>query len=95
MEVKYSRKFVRQLNQYKQDEKLLQAIAKKIKHFQSVTSTIGIHELVQIRKTSAHYRIKIKLSNRIVYRIGISILHNAIWFACIEKDKKRFYRQFP
>lgn len=95
MEIKYSRKFIRQLNQYRQDEKLLHTLTKKIKHIQSVSSPADIHELVQIRKTSAHYRIKVKISERIVYRIGISIFHNAIWLACIEKDKKRFYRQFP
>ena len=94
-ELKFSRKFIRQLRQYKDDEKLLHILAKKIKHIESVSSADGINELVRLRKTSAHFRIKIKLSDKLVYRIGISILHNVVWLASIENDKKRFYRQFP
>ncbi|HLG36397.1 MAG TPA: hypothetical protein VI757_16080 [Bacteroidia bacterium] len=95
MELKYSKKFVRQLRQYRNDEKFFQILSRKIRHIESVNSPAEISELVRIRKTSAHYRIKIKLSDRIVYRIGISVFRNTVWFASIENDKKRFYRQFP
>jgi hypothetical protein len=95
MELKYSNRFVRQLKQYRQDEKLFLLLGKKIKHIQSVDAAADISELVRIRKTTAHYRIKIKISERVVYRVGIAIHNNAVWFACIENDKKRFYRQFP
>lgn len=95
MELKFSKKFVRQLEEYKNDEKLFQILSKKIKYFESVSEPAAIHELVQIRKTTAHFRIKIKISDKKVYRIGISILKRVIWLACIENDKRRFYKQFP
>lgn len=95
MELKYSRKFIRQLTQYRQDKNLAHVLARKIKHIEKVSVAAEINELVQIRKTSTHYRIKIKISEKSVYRIGIKILNNRVWFACIEKDKKRFYKQFP
>ena len=95
MELKYSKKFVRQLKEYKNDEHFFQILSKKIKHFESVSAISEIHELVQIRKTTVHYRIKIKVSDKKVYRIGISIFKHVIWLACIENDKKRFYKQFP
>lgn len=95
MELKFSNKFTRQLKQYKNEKKLFQNLASKIKHIKSAVSISEITELVKIRKTSIHYRIRIKISERKVYRIGIIILHRTIWFACIENDKKRFYKQFP
>jgi hypothetical protein len=95
MDIKYSRKFIRQLKQYKEDEELLQYLAKKIKHIRTASAVSEIYELVPIRKTTSHYRIKVKISERIVYRVGIKILRRVIWFASIESDKKRFYKQFP
>jgi len=95
MELKYSKKFVRQLKEFKHDVKLFQSLSKKIKYFQSVSTLSEIQELVQIRKTTVHYRIKIKVSDKKVYRIGVSILKNTVWLASIENDKKRFYKQFP
>ena len=95
MELKYSNKFVRQLKRYNHDKKLFQILARKINHIESVSSSSEFHELVRIRKTSAHYRIKIKITDKIVYRIGISIHRNTLWLAFIETYKKRFYKNFP
>ena len=95
MELRFSKKFVRQLKKYDGDEKLMQLLAKKIKHVQSVSASSAISELVPIRKTASHYRIKFKISDLTVYRLGLQCYHNTVWFACIEKDKKRFYKQFP
>ena len=95
MVLKYSRKFISQFKKYDDDKKLLQLIGKKINHVKTVSSASEISELVPIRKTNSHYRIKFKITEKIIYRIGISILDNTVWFACIEKDKKRFYKQFP
>ncbi len=95
MELKFSKKFIRQLERFQYDKKLYRLLAAKIKFIESASSESEISELVQIRKTNTRFRIKIKISNRIIYRVGINILHNKIWFACIENDKKRFYKQFP
>ena len=53
MELKYSKKFVRQLKQYKHDDKLFQILGKKLRHIQSAADIDELTELVSIRKTTA------------------------------------------
>jgi len=95
MEYEYTKKFKKDLLRYKTNEELIHILGKKIQHIAKTTSTKDIHELVTIRKTKAHYRIKIKISESEIYRIGIAVLKNKVWVACIDKDKKRFYKRFP
>lgn len=95
MEYEYSNKFLKDLERYKNKRQLLNIIGRKVQHIKKAESTNEIHELVSIRKTKSHYRIKIKLSEKEVYRVGIVILKKTIWFACIDKDKRRFYKRFP
>ena len=70
MVLKYSRKFIRQFKKYDDDKKLSQLVGKKINHIKTVSSVSEISELVQIRKTTSHYRIKFKISDKIIYRIA-------------------------
>jgi hypothetical protein len=95
MEYEYAKKYLKDLRRYKNNKALLSIVAKKIQHISKAKSLGEITELVAIRKTKSYYRIKIKLSENNVYRIGIAVLKNTIWFACIENDKKRFYKKFP
>ena len=74
---------------------MIRIIGEKVNHIIKVESAEEIHELVSIRKTTSRYRIKIKLSDEEVYRIGIVILKNTVWFACIDVNKRRFYKRFP
>lgn len=74
---------------------LISIVAKKIQHVSKAKTLEDITELVTIRKTTSHYRIKIKLPDKSVYRMGIKVLKNTVWFACLENDKKNFYKKFP
>lgn len=95
MELKYTNRFLRDLKKYKDEKDLIQIIGKKANGITKASSADDIHELVRIRKTSSHYRIKIKISDKTVYRLGIIILRNTVWLASIESDKRRFYKNFP
>jgi hypothetical protein len=95
MELKYTNKFFRDLKRLKNDKTLIYTIAKKANNIKAASSIKEIHELIRIRKTQAHYRIKIKISDKLVYRIGVVAIKNTVWFACINNDKKRFYKGFP
>jgi hypothetical protein len=95
MEYEYTNKFVRDLKRYQNNKDLIHIIGQKINLVIKVKSAKEIIELVPIRKTTSRYRIKIKFSKEKVYRIGIVILKNTVWFACIDDNKKRFYKRFP
>lgn len=94
MEYEYTKKFEKDLQRYKNNPALIRIIGKKIKHIIRSASIDEIQELVPIRKKISRYRIKIRLAENRIFRIGIVVLKNTVWFACIDKDKKRFYKRF-
>lgn len=94
MEYEYTNRYERDLLRYNDNEELILAIAKKVIHVTKIDSIDELHEAVLLRKKTSRYRIKIKLSPDEVYRIGIIVLKNTVWFTCIDKDKKRFYKRF-
>ncbi|MBI3501105.1 MAG: hypothetical protein HY063_04860 [Bacteroidetes bacterium] len=94
MEYEYTNRYERDLLRYTDNEELIHIIAKKVLHITRIDSIDEMHETVVLRKKTSRYRIKIKLSQDEVYRIGIIVLKNTVWFTCIDKDKKRFYKRF-
>ncbi len=95
MEYEFTNQFVKDLKRFATNKVLLNIVAKKIQHVAKADSLDDITELIAIRKTTSHYRIKIKLPDKTKYRIGIKVLRKTVWFACLENDKKRFYKNFP
>ncbi len=94
MEYEYTKRYERDSLRYKDIEELIHAIARQILHVTKIESIDEMLEAVVLRKKTSRYRIKIKLSPDEVYRIGIIVLKNKVWFTCIDKDKKRFYKRF-
>ena len=94
MEYEYTNRYERDLLRYKHIEELIHSIGKKVLHVTKIDWIDEMQEAVALRKKTSRYRIKIKLSEDEVYRIGIIVLKNTVWFASIDKDKKRFYKRF-
>lgn len=94
MEYEFTRQFAKDLKSYTDDKSFLQTIGKRVNETNRADSINEIHGLKDIRGTTAHFRFKIK-TNKAIYRIGIKLLKNVIWFACIDNNKKRFYKRFP
>ncbi|HTA26251.1 MAG TPA: hypothetical protein VK809_00570 [Bacteroidia bacterium] len=76
------------------DSEFVHLLAVKVKHITKVASMEDIDGLVPIRKTTTNYRFKIK-TNKSTYRVGIKRIKKIIWLACIDNNKKRFYKRFP
>ena len=94
MEYEFTKQFAGDLRRYKTDQQFIHSIGKRINETIVALSIVDIHGLSQIRGITVHYRFKIK-TKEAVYRIGIKRLKKVIWFACIDNDKKRFYKRFP
>ncbi len=94
MEYNYTNRYERDLLRYKNNDELIHSIGKKVFHVTKIDSIEEMHEAIPLRKKTSRYRIKIKISPDEVYRIGIIVLKNTVWFTCIDKDKKRFYKRF-
>ena len=94
MEYEYTNQYERDFLRYKNNEELIHSIGKKVLHVTKINSIDELSEAIALRKKTSRFRIKIKLSPDEVYRIGIIVLKNTVWFTCIDKDKKRFYKRF-
>ena len=94
MEYEFSDKFIRDLKSFRHDKEFVHLLGAKINETIKAKSLKNIGGLVSIRKTKVHYRLKIK-SSKEIYRIGLKLLNNVIWFSCIDSNKKRFYKRFP
>lgn len=77
---------------YSDDWELLQLLSGKIREVEKAISPDEISGLVPIRQRRVYYRFKIT-SRKTLYRIGIKILHNKVWFVIIDTYKKRFYER--
>jgi len=94
MEYEFTKQFLRDVKRFHRDDKFVHHLGAKINHTFNAVSIDKIDGLVSIRGTAVHYRFKIK-TDKCVYRIGIKRLKKIIWFACIDNNKKRFYKRFP
>lgn len=94
MEYEFTNQFLKDLKRFRKDARFLQHLGAKINHTFKTESIDKIDGLEPIRGTTIHYRFKIK-TDTFIYRIGIKRLKKIIWFACIDNNKKRFYKRFP
>jgi hypothetical protein len=94
MDYEFTNEFLKDLKHFGPDSKFLQQLEAKINHTFNVTSIGRIDGFVPIRGTTTHYRFKIK-TDKTIYRIGVKRIKKVIWFACIDNNKKRFYKRFP
>jgi hypothetical protein len=94
MEYKLTNQFLKDVKSFGGDNNFVHLLAAKIKETVTATSFDQLDGLVSIRGTSAHYRFKIK-TDKTIYRIGIKRFKKVVWFACIDNNKKRFYKRFP
>lgn len=93
MDYKLTDGFIKDTKSYGHDRDFLHLVAGKIKETVKAKSFEDISGLVHIRGRETHYRFKIK-TRKTIYRIGIKVLGNTIWFARLDNDKKRFYKRF-
>lgn len=94
MDYEFTNEFLKDLKRFRSDQRLLQHLEAKINHTYNSISIEELNGFVPIRGTTTHYRFKIK-TNKSIYRIGVRRIKKVIWFACIDNDKKRFYKRFP
>lgn len=93
MEYEFTKSFDKDLESYKHDREFLRLLGGKVNEIGRANSFEDITGLVPIRGRETHYRFKIK-TRKTTYRVGIKLLTNRIWFARLDKDKRRFYKRF-
>ena len=94
MDYEFTNEFLKDLKRFRPDRKLLQNLEAKINHTYNSASIEQLDGFIRIRGTTTHYLFKIK-TNKTIYRIGVKRIKKVIWFACIDNNKKRFYKRFP
>jgi|HubBroStandDraft_5_1064220.scaffolds.fasta_scaffold1565908_2 hypothetical protein len=94
MTYEFTNQFLKDIKRFGKNKKLIHLLGAKIKETNLADSIDGISGLQIIRGTAIHFRFKIRTETTI-YRIGIKKLKKVIWFACIDSNKKRFYKRFP
>ncbi len=94
MVYEFTNQFLKDAKRFHKDSKFVHLLGAKINETLNANSIEGIAGLQLIRGTFVHYRFKIKTDSS-VYRVGIKSLKKVIWFACVDSNKKRFYKRFP
>ncbi|MBI3501110.1 MAG: hypothetical protein HY063_04885 [Bacteroidetes bacterium] len=93
MEYELTKGFIKDARKYKHDHELSALLEARIKETAKAATLENLSGIVPIRGRDTHYRFKLKTRNA-TYRIGIKLLSNIIWFARLDKDKRRFYKRF-
>lgn len=92
MEYEYSKKFIRDVKLFEHDAAFARQLAGKIKEIERANSIEEVTGLEDIRGRKVFYRFKIT-SGKIVYRIGLKVLHQVVWLTLLDNHKKRFYER--
>ncbi len=94
MVLKYDKKFYRDLNKISDKELVSEILPKIIRNVKSANHISEIGHLKQLEKYSVRYRIKIKITDKRTYRIGVIIRGNTVWFVRL-LHRNKIYKQFP
>jgi mRNA interferase RelE/StbE len=94
MVLKFDKKFYRDLNKISDHELVSEILPKIILNVKNASHISEINNLKHLEKYSVRYRIKIKITDKRTYRIGVIIRGNAVWFVRL-LHRKRIYKQFP
>ena len=94
MELHFRPRFYRDLAKLKGKKALNTAIYHAIREIENAKSISGITGLQKLTDYKVYYRIKLKLSERENYRLGLAIRGNTVWLGRI-LPRKKFYRYFP
>ena len=92
MELKFTNVFERDRELHSADNLLFRQLAGKIKEIQEAKSIDDVSGMEVVRGRKVYHRFKIT-SGKIIYRVGIKILHGKVWFLVIDTYKKRFYKR--
>ena len=92
MELKFTNIFERDKDLHSADDILFSQLAGTMKKLQEAESIKDFSGMENIRGRKVYYRFKIT-SGKIIYRVGIKILHGKVWFLVIDTYKKRFYER--
>jgi len=93
MELIFRSRFKRDLKKIK-DKEVLQSISNILRQIEDAKDIKLIGGLVKLKKYVHYYRIKIKLSERKDYRLGLMIKGKKVWAETIARRIK-IYRDFP
>ncbi|MBI3500778.1 MAG: type II toxin-antitoxin system RelE/ParE family toxin [Bacteroidetes bacterium] len=94
MDVKYKPKYSRDVRKIKSDSELSWALAAVLYNIRSAKNKGQINNLKKLDEYEVFYRIKIKLSHKKDYRLGIMIKGNKVWLLRFLKRRK-IYEEFP
>ncbi len=94
MVLKFEKKFYRDLNKINDNELVAKIIPKIILNVKYAGNISEINNLKQLEKYSVRYRIKIKITDKRTYRIGVIIRGSAVWFVRLQ-HRKNIYKKFP
>ncbi len=94
MVLKFDKKFYRDLNKIGDKELTAEIIPKVILNVKKARDISEIGHLKHLEKYSVRYRIKIKITDKRTYRIGVIIRGNAVWFVRL-LHRTKIYKQFP
>lgn len=93
MELIFRPRFKRDLNKIK-DKEMLKNISVKLRQIEKSANINQIGGLVKLEKYAHYYRLKIKLSVRKDYRLGLMIRGTKVWAERIA-PRRKIYRDFP
>ena len=92
MELIFRPSFNREFKNIRNKKVLLQ-LAVILKQVEKVNNKEAIGGLKKLRDYSHYYRIKIKVSDKLDYRLVLMIRHNKVWAENIALAKKIFYKK--
>lgn len=94
MDVRYKPSFSRDVRKTKSDAELTMALFHFLNNIKAAKNVEGILHCKKMDDYVTLYRVKIKLSKKKDYRIGMMIRGNTVWLArFLHRDK--IYDEFP
>ena len=92
MELIFRPAFNRDLKKVK-NKKVLLELAASLRQIEKAGSKEKIGGLKKLRDYSHYYRIKIKISDKLDYRLVVMIRNNKVWAENFALAKRIFYKQ--
>lgn len=94
MELRFRPRFYRDLSLLKGKKEISAAVYRVIRQVEEAKNISEINGLKKLVAYEVYYRIRLNISERDNYRIGLSIRGNKVWFDRI-LPRRKFYKHFP
>jgi hypothetical protein len=92
MELNFRPAFLREFDRVKNKD-VLNVLRNVFSQIENAESTAEIGNLKKLRNYTHYYRIKIKISDKLDYRLVLMIRKNRVWAESIALASKIFYKK--